>query len=57
MKQVTNEEAVYHLAKALESYDKCNPDIGFGWQFSHFVYRAMAILKLTEADVNVKSII
>lgn len=57
MKQVSNESAVYHLAVALEAYDKCNPDIGMGWHFSHFIYQAMKILELTTDDVNMAELL
>lgn len=57
MKQVSNEVAVYHLAKALEAYDRCNPDIGFGYQFSYFVQRAIKILGLSESDVDLRAIL
>jgi hypothetical protein len=54
---VDNHTAVLALARALKAYDDCNPDVGMGWFWSHFVDEAMKQLDLTKDDVNYDELI
>ena len=52
MKQVSNELAIGLLAKAYEANYNSNPDIGFGYQLSHFISLAARDLGLTPNDYD-----
>lgn len=44
--------AVLRLAQWMRAYDRCNPDVGPGWWWNHFIGQALAELGLTKEDVD-----
>ncbi|MBY3231824.1 hypothetical protein [Rhizobium laguerreae] len=55
-KQVANNIAVLRLAQALKSYDDCNPDVGMGPSYGHFVDQAGRRLGLDSSDYDARHV-
>lgn len=51
-RQVSNEQAVLHLAAALKDYDDCNPEVGMGPSFDSFVMQAAKQFDLAPTDYD-----
>lgn len=52
MAQVSNDHAIYHLAVALKAFDDCNPDVGMGPGYGHFIDQAARELGLSNTDYD-----
>lgn len=56
MKNVSNEKAIYELAKALNDLADACPDVGIGLSFDYYIDQAIMKLGLTKSDVDMKKL-